>query len=377
VVEPTKRGAARLSYVPLLLSALACSSAPVGPEGRGAQRPAGFPVEVRPAEARTVDYKVSAVGSVEAFETVQVVARVPGAVDRVLFAEGDAVEQDRVLVEIEPARYRVEVESARALLERARAELEDARATLERRERSPGLFPLEDVETHRTRVLVAEANVAAQAASAARAELNLREALVRAPVSGVVETRSVVTGQYAQAGSVLATLVRREPLLLRFEVPAPDAAPLVAGLEVAFEVHGDEESHRATITHVAGYADPASRMVAVTARVTSSARGTLRPGAFADVSVPVGRASGVPVIPETAIRPSERGFLAFVVEGETAHERVLELGLRTADGLVEVRSGLVPGELLVVRGAEALGDGAAVRIEGAGGGGVTDAGNAP
>jgi multidrug efflux system membrane fusion protein len=51
-----------------------------------------------------------------------------------------------------------------------------------------------------------------------------------------------------------------------------------------------------------------------------------------------------------------------VVEGEVARERVLTLGLRTLDGLVEVRSGLEPGERLVVRGAEALRDGAPVRV---------------
>jgi hypothetical protein len=67
-------------------------------------------------------------------------------------------------------------------------------------------------------------------------------------------------------------------------------------------------------------------------------------------------------VPQTAIRPSDKGFLAYVVEGEQARERVLELGLRTADGRVEVRSGLAVGERLVVRGAEALVDGAAVRV---------------
>jgi hypothetical protein len=67
-------------------------------------------------------------------------------------------------------------------------------------------------------------------------------------------------------------------------------------------------------------------------------------------------------VPQTAIRPSERGFLAFVVQDSTAHERVLTLGMRSADGLVEVKSGIENGEQIVVRGAEALYEGAAVRI---------------
>ena len=82
------------------------------------------------------------------------------------------------------------------------------------------------------------------------------------------------------------------------------------------------------------------------------------------MSVPIGSSTDAPVIPQTAVRPSERGFLAFVVSGAKASERVLELGLRTPDGLVEVRHGLAPGESLVVRGAEALHDGAKVRVVG-------------
>ncbi len=104
-------------------------------------------------------------------------------------------------------------------------------------------------------------------------------------------------------------------------------------------------------------------MVAVTAEVDDPAREELRPGTFVEVEVPVGGVAAAAVIPQTAIRPSEHGFLAFVVDGDVARERVLELGLRTADGDVEVRRGLAVGELLVVRGAEALRDGAKVDLE--------------
>jgi len=186
---------------------------------------------------------------------------------------------------------------------------------------------------------------------------------VRAPVHGTIQTRSVQTGAFVQAGTTLATLLRRDPLLLRFTVPEQDAGRLQRGMPATFRVRGGERDFAARITHVGAAADPATRMVAVTAHVENpAAPDAPRPGAFAEVSVPVGGASHAPVVPETAVRPSERGFLAYVVRGGKAEERVLGLGLRTPEGLVEVRQGVAPGESLVVRGAEALRDGAAVRV---------------
>lgn len=332
--------------------------------GRGALQ---FPVEVAPVESRDVEYSVSAVGSVEAFEVVQLTARVPGVVERVLFTEGQPVKKGEAIAEIEPARYSLAVESAQAALEKAEAARQDAQAGAQRRasvnEQRPGLLPQEELASYQMRARTADADVSAAKAALAKAQLDLRDAYVKAPMDGVLQTRSVQTGQYVQPGFVMATLLRREPLLLRFNVAEADVAGLKPGMPARFTVRSDGGTYTAKITHVAAAADAQSRMVPVTAEVTGEGAKVLRPGAFATVAVPVSINKGSPVIPQTAVRPSERGFLAFVVEGGTkARERVVDLGLRTADGRVEVRDGLKTGEQLVVRGAEALKDGAAVRI---------------
>ena len=329
-----------------------------------------YPVQVQAAPAGDVTYSVTGVGSVEAFEQVQVTSRVPGAVEKVRFKEGDAVGAGQVLVEIEPERYRLAVEAAKANLKKTQAARDDAQANLSRRERDPNLFPAEEVQTFGTRASVAAADAAQAEATLQQAQLNLRDAYVRAPIAGVMETRSVQTGQYVTAGSTLATMVRREPLLVRLEVPEKDAASLKPGLPARVEVTGEERDYSAVLTHVAGAANEGSRMVSVTGRIDDPGRGALRPGAFAQVTIPVGQASGAPVIPQTAVRPSEKGFLAYVVENGVAHERVLLLGLRTATGDVEVRSGLKVGESVVVRGAEALRDGVKVRIDAGSAGGA-------
>jgi multidrug efflux system membrane fusion protein len=350
----------------------ASASAPGAGAAATAGRLAGrralkFPVETQPVAARSVEYAVNAVGSVEAFETVQVTARVPGVVEKVRFAEGQRVAPGAVLVEVEVQRYRLEVEAARAAHEKTSAAQSEAAAGLERREKAvrgaPGLIPGEEIETWRTKQRTAAADTAEKKAALAQAELNLRDAYVRAPVAGLIETRKVQTGQYVQPGTVLATLIRREPLLLRFSVPAPEAASLRAGMIARFNLREGRNAHQARITHVAQAADANSRMVAVTAEVSGNAKEDLRPGAFAEVVVPIASPREAPVLPATAVRPTERGFVAFVVENGIAKEKILTLGLRTSDGAVEVKSGIQPGEMVVVRGAEALREGAAVQVE--------------
>ncbi len=358
-----------VSIIVLLLTFMGCGR---DPAEAGKKGPAGgpmammFPVETITVEEQTVTYSIYAVGSVEAFEVVQVTARVAGVVDKVRFAEGTSVQADQVLVEIEPERYKLAVESARATWEKAKAAKADAEAGLKRRqqvvEKNPGLIPGEELETWRTRVRTADADVALTYAQLNQAELNLHDALVRAPVVGVIQTRTVQTGQYVQPGAVLATLIRRDPLLLRFKVPEQEADRLKPGQEAIFQVKNDKTEYTAAITHVAAAAEENTRMAAITAEIIDKNKNLLRPGAFAEIHIPVGSSRKVPVIPQTAVRPSERGFLSFVVENGRAQERVVTLGMRTTDGRVEVLEGLKTGETLVIRGGEALRSGVPVKI---------------
>jgi multidrug efflux system membrane fusion protein len=335
--------------------------------GPGAGRHAmEFPVEVHPVETRNVEYSVTAVGSLDAFERVAVTARVAGAVERVSFREGQLIRRGQTLVEIEPERYRLAVDAAQATMNKALASKSEAEAGYARRQeanaKNAGLIRGEEIETWRTKVQTAAAEVTQAEAALAQAKLNLRDAFVSAPVSGIIQTRTVETGQYVPVGTVLSTLMQRDPLLLRFSVPEGDALPLRPGVVARFNVAEDSTQHEARITHVAAGADRSSRMVEVTANVMNSNRPELRPGAFARVTVPIGSMRPSPVIPQTAIRPSEKGFLAYTIEGDIAHQRILTLGMRTADGQVEVKEGLRAGEMLVIRGAEALRDGVKVKV---------------
>jgi RND family efflux transporter MFP subunit len=354
---------------------LACQKEPGSASAKGAARPGSrasmaFPVEVEAVSAHPITFTVNAVGSVEAFEKVQVTARVAGAVDSVLFSEGSFAKLNQVLVEIETERYKLAVESARAAFEKAQAAQADAEAGVKRREavvsQTPGLIPTEEIETWKTKVRLAASDVAEAKAALNQAELNLRDAYVHAPIAGIIQTRTVQTGEYVQVGTVLATLVRRDPLLVRFKIPEHDAVRIKPGMKAIFKVRDDPREYEAKIVHVAAAAEEATRLVELTGEVKDPKEKALRPGSFAEITVPVGSEESHPVVPQTAVRPSERGFLAFVVSRGTATGRVLTLGMRTAQGQVEVLSGLSPGDTLVVRGGESLRDGAQVRIVAAG-----------
>lgn len=361
--------ATRLTLLALLLFA-ACKKDGGGPSGGGG--PGGprkelvLPVEVEQVQTREVTAVVDAVGSVEAFEKVQVTARVAGGVDAVRFVDGQPVKAGDTLVEIDARRYTLAVRAAKAAVDRAQAAKADADASLERRRQvqagSPGLITSEELAVFQAKASTAAADLASAQVALDQAELNLKDAYVRAPVSGVLQTRTVNTGQYVQVGTTLATLLRRDPMLLRFKVAEQDAPRLAPGIPVKFQISGEVQPLTAKVTAVSGAADEASRMVLVTAEVDPADRLRARPGSYARVTVDVGGVREAPVIPQTAVRPSDRGFLAFVIEGQVARERVLTLGLRTPDGRVEVKDGLEAGEQLVVRGAEALREGAKVVV---------------
>jgi membrane fusion protein, multidrug efflux system len=337
-----------------------------GGRGGGGDGPS-FPVEVYPVESKLIEYNVTAPGTIAAVERVQVTARVAGGVDKVSFAEGQKVKKGDLLVVIDSERYQAAVAAANASVAKAQAAQADSEAMVKRREKAtektPGLIPGEEIEGLRTKVLTAKADVAAAYANLKGAQLNLRDSSVRASMDGVIQTRTVETGQYVQPGYVMATLLFSDSLLLRFQVSPLEAPRLKTGMVASFKLRETTRTFTAKVTLVAASADPDSRMVPVTAEIEpTDYQYFLRPGSFTDVTVPVGGQREKVVIPRAAVRPTERGFVAYVVDNGIAHEKVLTLGLNTSDGWVEVREGLTAGEKLVLRGTEPLSEGAKVRV---------------
>lgn len=356
-----------------------------GKRGAGQKGAIAFPVEVIKVNADPHVVDITAPGVVDAFEQVQITARVSGVIDKVTFVEGQDVKVGQVMAYIDSRRYSLSVSSAKAALEGSEAAAADAQASLNRRqgasEANPGVIAAEELETFQTKLRTAQASVDQAKEALKLAQLNLDDSSLKTPVAGTVQTRSVQTGQYVQAGTVVATLLQRDPMLLHFNVTTSEAPRLKVGMPVEFTLKDSQQKYTGKITLVAGAADAESRLIPVTAQIdtTDKHQFWLRPGSFAQVEVKLPSTRAFPMIPQTAARPSERGFLAFVVAGDTAHEHRLELGLHTPDGMVEVKTGLAAGDVLVTRGVEALTEGAKVKVvtslpAGMGGPEVSDAG---
>ncbi|MBK7397734.1 MAG: HlyD family efflux transporter periplasmic adaptor subunit [Myxococcales bacterium] len=168
--------------------------------------------------------------------------------------------------------------------------LADAEAMVARREKAsaehPGLIPAEELATYKTKVLTAKADLMSANESLKVAQINLRDAYVRAPMAGVMQTRTVETGQYVGTGILMATLLRQDPMLLRFPVEPKDAPRLKPDMIANFMIRETARVYRARITLVSAAADPTTHTFGVTGEVLEDDHQFwLRPGRQCDVTI--------------------------------------------------------------------------------------------
>jgi len=317
------------------------------------------PVEVLTVQTRDVQYSLTAVGSLQAQEVIRVPARVAGVIQDVAFHEGDWVTANRVLARIDPERYRLAATRAEAALQEAEAKANEAKAALDKRQalraKDAGWVTMEELTNYQAQLAQAEAAAAALKAAKDQAEKDAHDSEVRAEAAGVIDQKLADTGQYLSAGTAVATMLDSRKLKLSFRVAESDASRLGKEPGITFRVKGipDKEFH-ATLFHIGGTSDPGTRMVECLAWVENTGR-ELRPGNFADVTVALETRKGSLVVPQTAVLPTDRGFVGFVLKDENhVEKRSLRLGLFTQEGSVEVLDGLKPGDRVIVRGASTL-----------------------
>jgi multidrug efflux system membrane fusion protein len=355
-------------YKPLFLLVVAVTALSPGCGG-GTDAAAGRPqrpalqVRVAPVAVQDVVYQIKSLGQIEARDVVQVTAQVEGVATDVRFREGDRVGPDTVLLRIDPDRYRLEAERAMAVLGQSAAERGQAEADLKRREALAANELLSAEELTRSRSDNARLAASVEVAKAAHgiALQNMARSEVRSPIAGIINTRTIDTGQFVRTGTVLATIVDTSRLRLRFKVSEAESLRATVGGTVTFRVAPlGPRDFTARIYHVGKIADTTTRQVEILAWVDNM--GELKPGFFAEVTLAGEERKNALVIPEGAIQASERGFVTYVVEDGQAKLRPIQQGLRTGTGIVEILSGLKPGETVVTEGSDRLANGIPVEV---------------
>jgi RND family efflux transporter MFP subunit len=229
----------------------------------------------------------------------------------------------------------------------AAANVRQAEAALALR-RSP--YTAEDVRAARAAVQQAQANVDA-------IKLQQADAVIYAPVSGVVATRAASTGALVGPQAPIATLVSDA---VEVAVPVEEArlAGIKPGQPVTLAAAAyPGEALGGTVVAVAPAGDPRSRAFTARIRPDDAAAGRLRPGMSVQASIATEERAAVPVVPRDALLQKEGKAAVFVVGPDnTVTLRPVRLGLM-ADRLAEIAEGLAPGEQVVVVGADDLRDG--------------------
>jgi membrane fusion protein (multidrug efflux system) len=331
--------------LPLLRSEAAAGAAAPAP---AAEEPTLTVTAVR-IEPQRLAERLTTTGTVRANERVELVSEVAGKVAEVRFEEGRRVEAGQVLVKIDDSELVAQRDRAQS-----RVEVAKSREKRQRRLLEDGILSQEEYDLQAGELEVLEADLRL-------IDARLEKTEIRAPFTGVVGLRRVSEGSYLSPQTPIATLQDTDPVKLDFALPEKYAGEVVVGDIVTFHTKGSEQLYTGTVYAIEPSVDAETRSLALRARAPNP-RGELLPGAFADVELEVRVVDDALAVPAIAVIPELGGKKVFVFDGAAAESRSVTTGLRTED-LVEVTSGLAPGDLVITSGLQQLRPGLAVEVD--------------
>lgn len=319
------------------------------------------------------------VGRIVAREAI-IATQVAGTVFRVHAVIGDRVQRGDLIAELDPARLQSDADLRQAERDEAEANLEVSAASLSTAEqalerlrslRSSAAFSQarfdeaeQEVRRNRGLVAVAQARLMRSEANLARALIELEDSEIRAPFSGVVGGRDAHVGEYMRIGDPVVTLINDRGLEIEALVPSNRLSGIQAGAELTI-VLDDETRHSAVVRASVPMENSLTRTRVVRLDPEfSETENPLAGNQSAIVMIPVGEAREVVTVHKDSILNRPNGRVVFVVTDGQAVIRPVTLG-ESVGSRMEVIDGLVPGDLVVVRGNERLRPGQPVRHNGA------------
>ncbi len=353
-------GKSFLATLMVALTAAFTLAACHGDEQARAEPRATQSVSVVTVASREVARTVTASGTIAAWEDVPVGAETGGLVATGVYAdEGVYVRQGQVLVTLNDALLRAQLAQQDAALASAEATLAQAEAALGRAQelRERGFLAQAGLDNALAAQRTAAAQVAASRAARSETATRLEQTRIRAPVSGLVISRSVTRGQIVQPGSELFRMVRDGRLELNAQVPETELAMVRAGQSA--EVSGEGGINTSGNVRLVTPAVDGQTRLGI-ARIALGPT-TLRPGMFARATIDVGSQQSL-TVPQDAIVFREGRAGVYVLQADsTVRFQPVSTGLRDGSDVV-ISAGLSGGERVVVRGAGFLGDGDRVSV---------------
>ncbi|WP_134496003.1 efflux RND transporter periplasmic adaptor subunit [Microvirga pakistanensis] len=343
------------------------------PSGARGNRGAGAgpaTVEVDTVKTGRIVETREAVGTVRAFESITVTAKVAGVITEIGFEEGQKVKAGDVLIQLDAAERQADIDQAIAEANRAVAQRNEIAIKLERAQAlsRTGAGTSAQVEDLTAQMKSLEGAIASAQAQRKAAEARLEDLTLRAPFNGRVGTRSVSLGAYVAPGTRITSLDDLSRIRLDFAVPENLLGRLEPGQPVtAISAAYKSRTFSGKVSTIDPRIDQATRTARLTAEFDNPDE-ALKPGMFLAVKLEVSSNDEAVVVPEEAIVSEGLRHVVYPVKDNKVERRVVTLGQRQG-GKAEVVDGLKAGETIVVLGVQRVRPGAEVIARPLGSGG--------
>jgi membrane fusion protein, multidrug efflux system len=343
--------------------------------GRGRKRLIGDAkiVQVVAASARVSDVPIylSGIGTVVAYNTIDIKSQVDGVILKMNFQEGEDVKAGDPLITIDPEPFQARLEQWQAAKTRALSQLTNAKTNLWRYQQLATHDFATQKQVDATTALVEQytADVAEDDAKIKFAQTELNFATIRSPINGRTGIRHVDPGNLIRAADnkTMVTVVQLQPIYVVITVPATELAQagVSQGLSdmpvYAYAENGRTLLDRGKVQTVDNTVDPATGTIKLKASFPNE-RYKLWPGNFADCKVMVDKRHNGVTVPTAAIRHGPKGDFVWVIGPDNTAETKPVGVKQTVGDTVLLDRGLQGGEKVVVEGQYYLQTGSKVEI---------------
>jgi HlyD family secretion protein len=314
----------------------------------------------RQAIAKTI----SATGTIAARRDMPVgIAGEGGMVVKVMVEPGQWVGAGQTLAVIDSSVQAQQASQLSAQIEVARADLRLAQNNLDRAQSlvGRGFISRADLDQKRATRDAAAARVRVAQAQLGQTRAQIGQLAVRAPMAGLVLTRSVEAGQGVGPGSgALFRIAAGGEMELMAMLAQDDLARIPAGTIATVTPVGSATGYQGSVWQVSPVVDPQTRQGA--ARISIPYNRELRPGGFAQAQIHAGT-TDAPMLPESAIQSDDHGNFVYIIDAQnTVVRRPITVGEVTDHG-VSITQGLVGNEHVVMMAGAFLNPGQKVRPE--------------